>query len=54
MLYNVWLLITILATIDLVSKYGQVTLCDLITSLIKFHNNSDLLHKTIVKDNKNY
>ena len=36
MLYNVWLLITILAATDLVSNHVQVTLCDLITSLIKF------------------
>lgn len=36
MYYNVWLLITIPAAIDLVSNYGQATLCDLIICLIKF------------------
>lgn len=36
MFKDVWLLITILAATDLVSNYEQVTLCDLITSLIKF------------------
>lgn len=36
MLYNVCLLIIILAAMNLVSNYGQVTLGDLITSLIKF------------------
>ena len=35
-LYNVWLLITILAATDVVPNHGQVTICDLITSLIKF------------------